>query len=175
MGDLIAGAMTGGASSIVGIAGSLLASYLGSKEKDREQKRWEAKRAQMRLDRAEDRKDREAELSAQASIAQAQQQTQELHGSYTHDTAIWDALKGQDLSGGQKWVMTLVQAVKGLTRPLLTWVVVGAVVGIAATSLDAVPAQVMSDVASQAVGSLMHLALMAWSWWFTDRQSSKRA
>ena len=97
----------------------------------------------------------------------------------TRERAEWEALEASYREAGRRWsrrgdglLMQLVDAVRGLTRPALTWslfALVGAIYFLlGATDLAAV------SLRPRIVETVLYLFTAAVLWWFGARQIEKR-
>ena len=85
-------------------------------------------------------------------------------------TASYEEAARRWSRSGDGWLMQLVDAVRGLTRPALTWALVALVAAIyfllgASDEVDAIRARIIDTV--------LYLATAAVLWWFGARQVAK--
>ncbi|MCU0949508.1 MAG: hypothetical protein MUC68_00265 [Burkholderiaceae bacterium] len=163
------------ASAVLGIGGGLVQRWLQARE-TREKAEFDLKAQQARqsFDLAMRDKDHQYMLAeaanaiALAEVNAAKERDvagyQALTASYAADRATYSSER--ELSGGQLWLLVLVDFARGITRPGLSWLLV-AFLGWLLWSLPAA-----SDELQTVIDSVRALASTAVGWWFASRQST---
>ena len=154
--------LSGGATGLLGTAISAVADYFQGRaehKREIELRRLDIEHAKAEADSAE----RVAAVEAEGR----------------RDAAEWDAMTASYREAGQRWsrpgdggLLQLVDFVRGMTRPLLTWGLV-ALVGAIYFLLGAVDVAA-ADLRPRIVDTVLYLATAAVLWWFGQRQIEKR-
>ena len=160
--NLGASVLTGGATGLLGTALSAVVDFFQSRQQHSQE--LDLRRLDIELAKAE------AEGAAAHAAIEAQT---------TRERAEWEALEASYREASRRWsrpgegrLMQFVDAVRGLTRPLLTWSLF-ALVGAIYFLLGA------SDLAAMGlrpriVETVLYLFTAAMLWWFGSRQIEKR-
>ena len=160
--NLGASVLTGGATGLLGTALSAVVDFFQSRQQHSQE--LDLRRLDIELAKAE------AEGAAAHAAIEAQA---------TRERAEWEALEVSYREASRRWsrpgegrLMQFVDAVRGLTRPLLTWSLF-ALVGAIYFLLGA------SDLAAMGlrpriVETVLYLFTAAMLWWFGSRQIEKR-
>ena len=96
------------------------------------------------------------------------------------DEAAWSALEESYREAsrrwsrpGEGWLMQFVDFVRGMTRPMLTWCLVGLVAAIyfwlGATDMEVI------EIRPRIIDTVLYLATASVLWWFGARQIAKRS
>ena len=160
--NLGASVLTGGATGLLGTALSAVVDFFQSRQRHAQE--LDLRRLDIELAKAE------AEGAAAHAAIEAQA---------SRERAEWEALEASYREAGRRWsrrgdglLMQLVDAVRGLTRPALTWslfALVGAIYFLlGATDLAAV------SLRPRIVETVLYLFTAAVLWWFGARQIEKR-
>ena len=154
--------LTGGATGLLGTALSAVVDFFQSRQRHAQE--LDLRRLDIELAKAE------AEGAAAHAAIEAQA---------TREKAEWEAMEASYREAarrwsrpGEGWAMQLVDVVRGLTRPALTWslfALVGAIYFLlAASDLAAV------SLRPRIVETVLYLFTAAILWWFGARQIEKR-
>ena len=160
--NLGASVLTGGATGLLGTALSAVVDFFQSRQRHGQE--LDLRRLDIELAKAE------AEGAAAHATIEAQA---------TRERAEWEALEASYREASRRWsrpgegrLMQFVDAVRGLTRPLLTWslfALVGAIYFLlGASDLGAV------GLRPRIVETVLYLFTAAMLWWFGSRQIEKR-
>ena len=160
--NLGASVLTGGATGLLGTALSAVVDFFQSRQRHAQE--LDLRRLDIELARTE------AEGAAAHAAIEAQA---------TRERAEWEAMEASYREAarrwsrpGEGWAMQLVDAVRGLTRPALTWslfALVGAIYFLlGASDLAAV------SLRPRIVETVLYLFTAAILWWFGARQIEKR-
>ena len=154
--------LTGGATGLLGTAVSGVIDFFQARQ--RHDQEMDLRRLDIELAKAE----AEGALTRAAVEAEAERERAEweaLEASYRQAARRWSR-------PGEGWVMQLVDAVRGLTRPALTWslfALVGAIYFLlGASEFTAEPLR------PRIVETVLYLFTAAVLWWFGARQIEKR-
>ena len=160
--NLGASVLTGGATGLLGTALSAVVDFFQSRQ--RHSQELDLRRLDIEL----------AKVEAEGAAAHAT-----IEAQATRERAEWEALEASYREASRRWsrpgegrLMQFVDAVRGLTRPLLTWSLF-ALVGAIYFLLGA------SDLAAMGlrpriVETVLYLFTAAILWWFGSRQIEKR-
>ena len=160
--NLGASVLTGGATGLLGTALSAVVDFFQSRQ--RHSQELDLRRLDIEL----------AKVEAEGAAAHAT-----IEAQATRERAEWEALEASYREASRRWsrpgegrLMQFVDAVRGLTRPLLTWSLF-ALVGAIYFLLGA------SDLAAMGlrpriVETVLYLFTAAMLWWFGSRQIEKR-
>ena len=162
-------------SALMGVGGGLLQRWLQAREqREKAEQDLKAQQARQSFDLAMRDKDHQYMLAeaanaiALADVNAAKERDvagyQALTASYANDRATYS--DDRPLSGGQLWLLVLVDFVRGLTRPGLSWILVG-FLGWLLWSLPAGGPELQT-----VIDSVRALASTAVGWWFASRQPS---
>ncbi len=154
--------LTGGATGLLGTALSAVVDFFQSRQRHAQE--LDLRRLDIELAKAE------AEGAAAHAAIEAQA---------TREKAEWEAMEASYREAarrwsrpGEGWAMQLVDVVRGLTRPALTWSLFGLVGAIyfllGASDLAAV------SLRPRIVETVLYLFTAAILWWFGARQIEKR-
>ena len=154
--------LTGGATGLLGTALSAVVDFFQSRQRHAQE--LDLRRLDIELAKAE------AEGAAAHAAIEAQA---------TRERAEWEAMEASYREAarrwsrpGEGWAMQLVDVVRGLTRPALTWslfALVGAIYFLlGASDLAAV------SLRPRIVETVLYLFTAAMLWWFGARQIEKR-
>ena len=154
--------LTGGATGLLGTALSAVVDFFQSRQRHAQE--LDLRRLDIELAKAEaEGAAAHAAIEAQASRERAEWEAME--ASYKEAARRWSR-------PGEGWAMQLVDVVRGLTRPALTWslfALVGAIYFLLAGSdLAAV------SLRPRIVETVLYLFTAAVLWWFGARQIEKR-
>ena len=160
--NLGASVLTGGATGLLGTALSAVVDFFQSRQRHRQE--LDLRRLDIELAKAE----------AEGAAAQAA-----IEARSARERAEWEALEASYREAGRRWsrpgegrLMQLVDAVRGLTRPALTWslfALVGAIYFLlGATDITTV------GLRPRIVETVLYLFTAAMLWWFGSRQIEKR-
>ena len=153
--DLIGALLTGGATGLLGTAMTTVSDYFERRARHREaveQGRLDVELARIEAESAE----RRGALALETAEVEAE--TRALEASYA------DAR--QRLSApGEGGGIVAVDVVRGLTRPLITWLLVVLVAAIYWTSL---PGE--TDLRERIIATVLYLATTCIVWWFGGRR-----
>lgn len=153
--DLIGALLTGGATGLLGTAITTASDFFERRAKHRE--RIEEARLDLELARVE-AQSAEHRAALALETAEVEAETAALEASY--------AEARQRLSSpGEGGAIVAVDVVRGLTRPLITWLLVALVAAIYWTSL---PGE--EDLRSRIVATVLYLATTCVVWWFGGRR-----
>ena len=157
-----ASVLTGGATGLLGTALSAVVDFFQSRQRHAQE--LDLRRLDIELARAEaEGAAVHAAIEAQASRERAEWEAME--ASYREAARRWSR-------PGEGWAMQLVDVVRGLTRPALTWslfALVGAIYFLlGASDLAAV------SLRPRIVETVLYLFTAAMLWWFGARQIEKR-
>ena len=161
--DLLLSVLTGGAT---GLLGTLITGALDffQRRQDHAQE-MELRRLDMELARIE------GESAGHVAAIEAEGRADEaawsaLEKSYREASRRWSR-------PGEGWLMQLVDFVRGMTRPMLTWCLVGLVAAIyfwlGASDMEVI------EIRPRIINTVLYLATAAVLWWFGARQLAKRA
>ena len=160
--NLGASVLTGGATGLLGTALSAVVDFFQSRQQHSQE--LDLRRLDIEL----------AKVEAEGAAAHAA-----IEAQATRERAEWEALEASYREASRRWsrpgegrLMQFVDAVRGLTRPLLTWSLF-ALVGAIYFLLGA------SDLAAMGlrpriVETVLYLFTTAMLWWFGSRQIEKR-
>ena len=154
--------LTGGATGLLGTALSAVVDFFQSRQRHAQE--LDLRRLDIELAKAEaEGAAAHAAIEAQATRERAEWEAME--ASYREAARRWS-------KPGEGWAMQLVDVVRGLTRPALTWSLF-ALVGVIYFLLGA------SDLAAvslrpRIVETVLYLFTAAMLWWFGARQIEKR-
>ena len=158
--DLIAGLLTGGATGLLGTAMTTVTDYLERRARHREA--IESQRLDVELAQIEARSvEHRATLALQTAELEAEGRA--LEASYADARERWSR-------AGEGGAIVAVDVVRGLTRPLITWLLIGLVAGIYWTSLPGEEA-----LRTRIVATVLYLATTCIVWWFGGRRPSAPA
>ena len=160
--NLGASVLTGGATGLLGTAISAVVDLFQSRQ--RHSQELDLRRLDIEL----------AKVEAEGAAAHAA-----IEAQATRERAEWEALEASYREASRRWsrpgegrLMQFVDAVRGLTRPLLTWslfALVGAIYFLlGASDLGAV------GLRPRIVETVLYLFTAAMLWWFGSRQIEKR-
>lgn len=158
--DLITGLLTGGATGLLGVAVSTVTDYMERRARHREaieSQRLDIELAQIEAASAEHR----ATLALQTAEIEAEGRA--LDASYAEARARWSG-------PGEGGLIVAVDVVRGLTRPLITWLLIGLVAGIYWTALPEEEA-----LRTRIVATVLYLATTCVVWWFGGRRPAPPA
>lgn len=166
------------ASALLGVGGGLLQRWLQAREtREKAELDLKAQQARQSFELAMRDKDHQYMLAeaanaiALAEVNAAKERDiagyQALTASYANDRATYS--NDRDLSRGQLWLLVLVDFVRGMTRPGLSWILVGFLGWL----LWSLPAQ--STELQTVIDSVRALASTAVGWWFAARGNSASA
>lgn len=154
--------LTGGATGLLGTALSAVVDYFQARadhKREVELRRLDIEHARIEGDSAE----RTAAIEAEGE----------------RDVAEWDAMAASYREAGRRWsrpgdgvLIQLVDFVRGMTRPVLTWCLLG-LTGAIYFLLGATDAHAAA-LQSRIVDTVLYLATAAVLWWFGQRQIEKR-
>ena len=154
--------LTGGATGLLGTAVSGVIDFFQARQRHGQE--MDLRRLDIELAKTE----AEGALARAAIVAEAERERAEweaLEASYRQAARRWSR-------PGEGWVMQLVDAVRGLTRPALTWslfALVGAIYFLlGASEFTAEPLR------PRIVETVLYLFTAAILWWFGARQIEKR-
>ena len=154
--------LTGGATGLLGTAVSGVIDFFQARQRHGQE--MDLRRLDIELAKTE----AEGALARAAIVADAERERAEweaLEASYRQAARRWSR-------PGEGWVMQLVDAVRGLTRPALTWslfALVGAIYFLlGASEFTAEPLR------PRIVETVLYLFTAAMLWWFGARQIEKR-
>lgn len=154
--------LTGGATGLLGTAVSGVIDFFQARQRHAQE--MDLRRLDIELAQAEaDSAERVAAIEAESTRDRAELEAME---------ASYREASSRMSRPGDGWAMQLVDVVRGLTRPTLTWGLV-ALVGVIYFTLGA------GDLASEGikpriVETILYLATAAVLWWFGQRQIEKR-
>ena len=161
--DLGMAVLSGGVTGLLGTAISGAIDFFQARQRHRQEvelRELDIKLARVEANAAEKIAGIEAESARGAADAEA------LRASYREAAQRWSR-------PGDAWPVQLVDFVRGMTRPALTWGLVGLVAaiyfGLAATSETGIVA-----LRARIVDTVLYLATAAVLWWFGQRQIEKR-
>lgn len=158
--DLIAGLLTGGATGLLGTALTTVTDYCERRARHREA--IESQRLDVELAQIEARSvEHRATLALQTAELEAEGRA--LEASYADARQRWSR-------AGEGGAIVAVDVVRGLTRPLITWLLIGLVAGIYWTSLPDEEA-----LRTRIVATVLYLATTCVVWWFGGRRPSAPA
>ena len=154
--------LTGGATGLLGTALSAVVDFFQSRQRHAQE--LDLRRLDIELAKAEaEGAAAHAAIEAQATRERAEWEAME--ASYREAARRWS-------KPGEGWAMQLVDVVRGLTRPALTWslfALVGAIYFLlGASDLAAV------SLRPRIVETVLYLFTAAMLWWFGARQIEKR-
>ena len=158
--DLLTGLLTGGATGLLGTALTTVTDYCERRARHREalaSQRLDIELAEVEARSAEHR----ATLALQSAEIEAE--TRALEASYS------DARRRWSRAGEGGWIVG-VDVVRGLTRPVLTWLLILLVAGIYWTALPDEEA-----LRTRIVATVLYLATTCVVWWFGGRRPSPPA
>ena len=160
--NLGASVLTGGATGLLGTALSAVVDFFQSRQRHAQE--LDLRRLDIELAQAE------AEGAAAHAAIEARAQ---------RERAEWEALEASYREAGRRWsrpgegrLMQFVDAVRGLTRPALTWslfALVGAIYFLLGTA-DITTVGLRPRI----VETVLYLFTAAMLWWFGSRQIEKR-
>ena len=160
--NLGASVLTGGATGLLGTALSAVVDFFQSRQQHAQE--LDLRRLDIELAKAE------AEGAAAHAAIEAQA---------SRERAEWEALEASYREASRRWsrpgdgrLMQLVDAVRGLTRPALTWSLFG-LVGAIYFLLGASDFAALS-LRPRIVETVLYLFTAAVLWWFGTRQIEKR-
>ena len=160
--NLGASVLTGGATGLLGTALSAVVDYFQSRQRHAQE--LDLRRLDIELAKAE------AEGAAAQAAIEARAQ---------RERAEWEALEASYREAGRRWsrpgegmLMQVVDAVRGLTRPALTWSLF-ALVGAIYFLLGAADITTVG-LRPRIVETVLYLFTAAMLWWFGSRQIEKR-
>ncbi len=156
--DLLLGVVSGGATGLIGSVLSGAAKFFT----DRQNQAHELRVMDVELQHM----DREAEIA---------KQIKELEMEGVEAAASWRGLEASYEESGKRWSTTesgwivMVDVVRGLMRPLLTLglVVLTTVIYFTLTDPD-------DELRARIIATVLYLTSLALSWWFADRQITKK-
>ena len=150
---------------VTGIVGSAVSAWINHKQRGQQNDH------DLRM-REFDLKELELEASSAEKVGALQLEGQEIEASaavqrasYREAAARFTA--GLELTGGQAWLLVIVDTIRGLMRPVLT-VYFTAMLGVAWAAFDDRP-----DLREKAASAIVYLAIMTVSWWFGARFTEK--
>ena len=158
--DLLTGLLTGGATGLLGTVVTTATDYFERRARHREaleQQRLDIELAEIEARSAEHR----ATLALQTAELEAEGRA--LEASYAEASRRWSR-------PGEGALIVAVDVVRGLTRPLITWLLIGLVAGIYWTSL---PGE--AELRTRIVATVLYLATTCVVWWFGGRRPSPPA
>lgn len=159
--DIGTSILSGGATGLIGTAISRVMDYFGSKQEHRQE--MDLRRLDVELARVE------AAGAGQVAAIEAESE---------RDQAEWRALGASYQEAARRWsrpgegfLMTFVDVVRGMTRPVLTF----GLVGLAGTIYFTVGAVDLAEEAlrPRIVDTVLYLATASVLWWFGTRPRSK--
>ena len=153
--DIVASLLTGGATGILGVAVSTVTDYMERRARHREaieQQRLDIELAQIEAASVEHR----ATLALQTAELEAEGRA--LEASYAEAQQRWSR-------PGEGALIVAVDVVRGLTRPLITWLLIILVAAIYWTSLPGEEA-----LRDRIVATVLYLATTCVVWWFGGRR-----
>ena len=154
--------LTGGATGLLGTALSAVVDLFQSRQRHAQE--LDLRRLDIELARAE-AEGAAAHAAIEARAMRERAEWEAMEASYREATRRWS-------KPGEGWAMQLVDVVRGLTRPALTWslfALVGAIYFLlGASDLAAV------SLRPRIVETVLYLFTAAMLWWFGARQIEKR-
>ena len=160
--NLGASVLTGGATGLLGTAVSGVIDFFQSRQRHRQE--LDLRRLDIELAHAE-AEGALAHAAIEAEAARERAEWEALEASYREASRRWSR-------PGEGWSMQLVDVVRGLTRPALTWslfALVGAIYFVlGASELTA------ETLRPRIVETVLYLFTAAVLWWFGARQIEKR-
>ena len=160
--DMIMSVLTGGATGLIGTAISGVMNYFQSKQSHAQE--MALRQLDVELARAEaESAGRVAAIEAETARDAAEWKT--LTASYSEAARRWSR-------PGEGFLMTFVDVVRGLTRPLLTF----GLVGLAGAIYFTVGAVDLAEAAirPRIIDTVLYLATASVLWWFGTRPSGRR-
>ena len=156
--------LTGGATGLLGTAFSFAADYF--KERQRHAQEVALRHIDLEITRSEAASaERVAAVEAESVSERAQWSA--LEASYRNAGARWSR-------GDSGWLVA-VDVVRGLTRPVLTWIFVGLTGALYWSIADSVVIAEEMAMRARIVDTVLYLATTCVLWWFGARQLAKRA
>ena len=158
LGSLLAGGATGVVGTLLGAGTKMLGGFFVHKQK----------MAERELDlkyAAQEAKIAESRHAMEIESDRLEGEYRGLEASYADAAKSWT--QGRVLTPAQSWVLVVVDAVRGLQRPLITWILLG----LAAVFYFNVTDGVMRE---QIIATVLYLSGVAVTWWFGSRQIEKR-
>ena len=160
--NLGASVLTGGATGLLGTALSAVVDYF-----------------QGRADHTRELELRRLDIELARTEAGGAERVAAIEAEGERDQSEWQAMEASYREAGRRWsrpgegvLVQLVDLVRGLTRPLLTWCLLGLTGAIyfllAATDAHA------ALLRPRIVETVLYLATAALLWWFGSRQIEKR-
>lgn len=156
--DLILGVVSGG---MTGLLGSVLSGGVKFFT-DRQNQKHELSKMEMELRHM----DKEADIAR--DIKEMDLEGQEA-------AAAWKGLEASYAESGKRWStgdsgwIVAVDVVRGMMRPVLTLALVGVTTGIYFTLGDE-----SESLQERIIATILYLTALALSWWFADRQITKK-
>jgi hypothetical protein len=156
--DLILGVMSGGATGLIGSVLSGGVKFFT----DRQNQKHELAKMGLELQHM----DKEAEIA---------RDIKELDMEGAEAAAAWKGLEASYAESGKRWStgdsgwIIAVDVVRGMMRPLLTLALVGVTTGIYFTLGDD-----SETLQERIIATILYLTALALSWWFADRQITKK-
>ena len=152
--------ITGGATGLLGTAITGILSFF--QERQRHGQEVELRRLDIELNKAE-AASAEKIAAMEAESAESRSGAAALALSYEEAARRWSRT-------GDSWLMQIVDAIRGLTRPALTWVLV-ALVGVIYFTVGADDST--DDIQARVIDTILYLATTSVLWWFGARQIAK--
>lgn len=162
----------GGLGAIVGAVASIWKGSQESKERANERDH-QFKMAKLNLD------ERQLEQSHEIQMADKQIERAETEGRVAIDIAETGAFRESLAAGIKSTGIKIVDAIRGLMRPIITVYMLGLAtwvsidIAIAVDGLDALHNDELLTIYKQIIGDLMFLTMTAVTWWFGSRPSRK--
>lgn len=153
--DILTSIVTGGATGLLGTAIGGVTQYFQRRQQHRQEV--ELRRLDAEIVRAEG-------ASAEKVAA--------IEGETSRDAAAWKALTASHEQAGVRWSdgesrwLVLVDVVRGLTRPFLTF----ALLGMVGACWWTAPPELRAEIQPRIAATLLYLATASLLWWFGSRQ-----